>query len=155
MSNGFCHPLIIKTVAQQFRTTNRALCQGWIDALQARNRSRIKILFTIKLIKMNKERQVGTAADSSIIAQVTTSSQPCTKPTVSSSYLSVKQVNEACNKHAYLLFRFGSGYQMGINGKVARLARKRKQFNDNDETDFVSYIPCGLDEYIEHKHPFY
>lgn len=32
---------------------------------------------------MNKELNAGTAADSSTTAQVTTSSQPCTKPTVS------------------------------------------------------------------------
>ena len=74
---------------------------------------------------------------------------------IKTGYLTFKQVNDACNKHNYLLFRFGSGYQMGVNGKIARLARKRTQYNDNDESDFVSYIPCGLFEYIKHKHPFY
>jgi hypothetical protein len=69
-------------------------------------------------------------------------------------YMTVNQVHAACNKHNYLLFRFASGYQMGINGKVAMLARKHKEVKDTDKTIFISYLPCSLNEYIQHKHSF-
>lgn len=69
-------------------------------------------------------------------------------------YLTVKQLNDACKKHSYILARFASGYQMGINSKVATIAQKRKKHDDNEPTDFVSFLPCDLNTYITHKHPF-
>ncbi len=68
--------------------------------------------------------------------------------------LTVKQLYDACQKHKYLLLRFASGYQMGINCKVAAIAKRLKPVNWENETDYISYTPCSINEYIEHKHPF-
>jgi hypothetical protein len=76
------------------------------------------------------------------------------KGAVSSRYLTVKQLNNACKKHPYILARFASGYQMGINSKVAPIAQKRKKHDDNELTEFVSFLPCDFNTYITHKHPF-
>lgn len=73
---------------------------------------------------------------------------------VGSHYLTVKQLYDACQNHNYLLLRFASGYQMGVNCKVAAIAQRLNPKEWEKETDFVSYKPCGLNEYIEHKHPF-
>ena len=81
-------------------------------------------------------------------------SQPSCLAAVSSRYLTVKQLNNACKKHPYILARFASGYQMGINSKVAPIAQKRKKHNDNELTEFVSFLPCDINTYISHKHPF-
>jgi hypothetical protein len=69
-------------------------------------------------------------------------------------YLTVKQLNDACKKHPYILARFASGYQMGINSKVAPIAQKRKKHEDTELTEFVSFLPCDINTYISHKHPF-
>lgn len=69
-------------------------------------------------------------------------------------YLTVKQLNDACKKHPYILVRLDSGYQMGINSKVAPIVQKGKKYEDGDLTDFVSYLPCDINTYITHKHPF-
>lgn len=69
--------------------------------------------------------------------------------------MTVAELYEACMENRYLLLRFASGYQMGINCKIAPLARKKIDNSDDSETDFVSYIPCDLITYIQHKHPFY
>jgi hypothetical protein len=79
---------------------------------------------------------------------------PTRQTDVSVSYLTVKQLNNACKKHRYILARFASGYQMGINCKVAPIAQKRKKHNDNQLTQFVSFLPCDINTYITHKHPF-
>lgn len=69
-------------------------------------------------------------------------------------YMTVKELNNACKKHQYILARFASGYQMGINSKIVPICQKRKKHNDDDLTDFVSFLPCDLNSYITHKHPF-
>jgi len=76
------------------------------------------------------------------------------KAAVSGSYLTVRQLNDACKKHHYILARFASGYQMGINSKVAIMAQKRKKYDANELTEFVSFFPCDINTYINHKHPF-
>lgn len=73
---------------------------------------------------------------------------------VGSRYLTVKQLYDACQKNSYLLLRFASGYQMGVNCRVAAIAQRLNPKEWEQETDFVSYKPCGINEYIEHKHPF-
>ncbi len=70
------------------------------------------------------------------------------------SFMTVKQLNQACNKHPYILARFDSGYVMGINSKIAPIARKRKKHPDNMETEFVSFRPCDFITYLHYKHPF-
>jgi hypothetical protein len=72
----------------------------------------------------------------------------------SSHYLTVRQLNNACKKHPYILARFASGHQMGINSKIAAIAHKIKKYSDNELTQFVSFLPCDLNAYITHKHPF-
>lgn len=69
-------------------------------------------------------------------------------------YLSPKQLEQAMLKHPYLLLRFASGYQMGINSKILPILKRNMKKNVT-ETAFVSFQPCDLNEYITHKHPFY
>jgi hypothetical protein len=69
-------------------------------------------------------------------------------------YLTFKQLDEACKKHAYLILRFGSGHQMGVNTKVSKLSKKKYGFKENHISDFVSFRPCSFIEYIQYKHPF-
>ena len=69
-------------------------------------------------------------------------------------YLTVNQLNEACRKHPYILARFVSGYQMGINSKIAPIAQRMKMYKYNELTKFVSFSPCDMNEYISHKRPF-
>lgn len=73
---------------------------------------------------------------------------------VGSRYLTVRQLYDACQKHKYLLLRFASGYQMGVNCKIAAIAQRVNPKEWGKETEFVSYKPCDLNEYIEHKHSF-
>jgi hypothetical protein len=76
------------------------------------------------------------------------------EPNFNIPYLTVKQVKDACNEHRYLILRFWAGHQIGVNGKIARLAKKKKEVKDSENTKFVSFKPCGINEYINHKHPF-
>lgn len=69
-------------------------------------------------------------------------------------YLTVKQLYDACQKNKYLLLRFASGYQMGVNCKAAKIAQRLNPKEWDKKTEFVSYQPCGMEEYIQHKHPF-
>ncbi len=62
------------------------------------------------------------------------------------------QIRKACEKNKYLLLRLYSGYQMGINCKVIDFQIKKN--HGNQETDYISYRPCGFMEYISNKHPF-
>lgn len=71
-----------------------------------------------------------------------------------SGFLTVRQLYNACQSNKYLLLRFDSGYQMGINCKIAAIAQRLNPEKWEKETDFVSYKPCDLNEYIEHKHSF-
>lgn len=73
---------------------------------------------------------------------------------IENKYLTVRQLNNALKKYPYILARFASGYQMGINSKVAPIAQKRKKHDDNELTEFVSFTPCDINTYITHKHPF-
>ena len=73
---------------------------------------------------------------------------------VSTRFLTVKQLYKACLNNSYLLVRFPSGRQMGINTKIADLIFKKKNYKYNKKTDFVSYLPCSFNEYISKKHVF-
>jgi len=68
--------------------------------------------------------------------------------------ITAKQLNEICKAHDFILARFPNGYKMGINCKVANLQSVKKRYNPKNITSFVSYKPCGILEYIQHKHPF-
>ena len=67
--------------------------------------------------------------------------------------MTVAQVTKACKNNKYLLLRERSGYLMGVNGRVAPIIKKMKPVKDSDKTKFIGFIPCGILEYIEHKHP--
>lgn len=64
--------------------------------------------------------------------------------------LTVAQLRAACQKHPYLIL-FQSDGTMAVNAKIAPIAMKRKRYNDSDETNVVSYHPCGFQEYISKK----
>lgn len=70
-------------------------------------------------------------------------------------YLTVGQLYDACQKHRYILLRFSSGYQMGVNCGIAKIAQKLKPKKRSSLTDFISYKSCNIEEYIQHKHPYY
>jgi len=76
------------------------------------------------------------------------------KPLLAPVYLTVSQLKKACSKHKFILARFRSGNLMGINTKVADIALKRKEYNDNNLTDYIGFIPCNFQTYISHKHSF-
>lgn len=65
--------------------------------------------------------------------------------------LTVKQVEKACKEHPYVLFRLANGFQVGINSKIAGIARKKRHYNENDDTSFLGYVPCDFMEYISCK----
>jgi len=69
-------------------------------------------------------------------------------------YLTVNQLSEACKSNKYILCKFSSGKLMGINTRCASIAKKRNKYNDNDLTEFVGYIPCNINSYINLKHPY-
>lgn len=69
-------------------------------------------------------------------------------------YLTVGQLKNACKNYPYILARFRSGNLMGINTKVANIALKRKEYNDNNFTDYIGFIPCDFQTYISYKHGF-
>ncbi len=66
--------------------------------------------------------------------------------------MTVAQVNKACQKHPYILFRFPSGKKFAVNSKIAPI--RIKKYNQNDKTDFVSFQPCDFMTYITYKTPF-
>lgn len=68
--------------------------------------------------------------------------------------MTVLQLKKACKEHKYLLLRFTSGYQMAINTKCAKIALKRKEYLESEETDVVSFTPCDFQTYISKKHGF-
>lgn len=65
------------------------------------------------------------------------------------------QVEAACNKSDYVLFRLPEGYQIGINSKCVEMAKRKTGFNPTQITSFVSFKACSLHEYISKKISFY
>lgn len=76
------------------------------------------------------------------------------KPLLAPVFLTVGQLKNACKNHRYILVRFRSGNLMGINTKVANIAIKRKEYGDNDFTNYIGFIPCDFQTYISYKHGF-
>lgn len=68
--------------------------------------------------------------------------------------LTIAQVKKASNSNKYLLLRFASGHLMGINSGCVKKAIQRSKKHLNSKSDFVSFVPVGLNEYINYKHPF-
>lgn len=68
--------------------------------------------------------------------------------------MTIAQIKKASLKYKYLGLRFNSGYVMGINSKCIQKAVERSEKNLDSKTDFQSYKPLSLNEYINCKHPF-
>ena len=95
---------------------------------------------------LNRVDEIEQQVKDALAAEVTVSH-------IDMKYMTVAQVTKACKNNKYLLLREGNGYLMGINGRVASIVKRMKPLKDTDETKFIGFIPCGLLEYIEHKHP--
>ncbi len=67
--------------------------------------------------------------------------------------MTVKEVREAAKNSKYLLLRFASGHKMGVNSKSVFLGNNKNK-RDGLKTDFVSFKPIDINEYISVKHPF-
>ena len=72
------------------------------------------------------------------------------RPTI----MTIAQIKKASLEHKYLGLRFNSGHLMGINSKCVEKAINRTKKHLNSKTEFQSYIPLNLNEYINYKHPF-
>lgn len=68
--------------------------------------------------------------------------------------MTIAQVKKASLEHKYLGLRLKSGYLMGINSKYVQKAINRTKKHLNSKTEFQSYKPLNLNEYINCKHPF-
>jgi hypothetical protein len=68
--------------------------------------------------------------------------------------LTVKELINACEKHKYLIFRTRSGAKYGFNSKVAEIFIKKAKKENNYETNFISFTPCNLQNYITYKLPY-
>jgi len=68
--------------------------------------------------------------------------------------LTVRQLYAACQNNRYLLLRLPCGGQVGVNCRVASIAQRRNPQDWNGITKFISFRPCNIAEYIEHKIPF-
>ena len=66
--------------------------------------------------------------------------------------MTVSEVCDACKKHKYVLFRFPSGNQMGVNSKIVEIAMKNRDYNSFGLTDYIGFTPCSYMEYISKKH---
>ena len=69
-------------------------------------------------------------------------------------FLTVAQVSKACAENKYLLLRYNSGCLIGVNGIMAKIARRKIPLKDTDKTGVIGFIPCSFDEYLTHKTPF-
>jgi hypothetical protein len=68
--------------------------------------------------------------------------------------LTVKDLIKICSQNKYVLLRERGGSLVGVNCKVSPIGFKKFKGNINIETNFVSYLPCSLNEYISNKIPF-
>ena len=68
--------------------------------------------------------------------------------------MTIAQIKKASLEHKYLGLRFNSGHLMGINSKCVEKAINRTKKHLNSKTEFQSYTPLNLNEYINYKHPF-
>lgn len=68
--------------------------------------------------------------------------------------MTIAQIKKASKEHKYLGLRFNSGYLMGVNSKCIEKAIKRTKKHLNSKTEFQSYKPLNLNEYINCKNPF-
>lgn len=70
---------------------------------------------------------------------------------MSKNKITYKQLKEILNQGGYFLFRYYWGGVMAVNAKVGLLSEKRKDYEPNSKTPFVSYRKCSIDEYVCNK----
>ena len=68
--------------------------------------------------------------------------------------MTIAQIKKASLEHKYLGLRFNSGHLIGVNSKCVEKAINRTKKHLNSKTEFQSYKPLSLNEYINCKHPF-
>jgi len=64
--------------------------------------------------------------------------------------LTKNQLFKACKKHNYLLVRDTNNQLIGLNSKVAKLIKNRK----NEKLSLIGYQPCDFHTYLSFKIPF-
>jgi hypothetical protein len=70
------------------------------------------------------------------------------------SFMTVGQLQKACDNNDFIVARYRDGVLIGINTKVAKVARKKREYNDNDTTAFISWFACDFMTYLFYKRPF-
>lgn len=63
--------------------------------------------------------------------------------------LTVNQIKEVAKNNPYFLLRHQTGGLVGINAKVVGILKKA--YNSQQETVWISFIPCDFNEYLNHK----
>ena len=69
-------------------------------------------------------------------------------------HMTARQVQKACKKHPYLLFRNQDLSLVGLNGSIAKIAQKKGIIKPRILTSFIGFIPCSFQQYIFYKIPF-
>lgn len=67
------------------------------------------------------------------------------------------QVAKICNENSYVVFREKNNSQTGINcrlSKINQMITKYNELDPNEQTNYCSYRPVDLMEYLTYKIPF-
>jgi len=68
--------------------------------------------------------------------------------------ITIGQLLELCKKHRYMIVRDQNGQKYGLNGRLHEIARRRNKHKLDKETNIVSFMACGIHEYINYKIPY-
>lgn len=69
-------------------------------------------------------------------------------------YLTVGQMKNILSNNNYILVVHRNSIQVGINCKVSKIALKKREYKDYENTSIIGYQPCNFQEYISYKIPF-
>lgn len=68
--------------------------------------------------------------------------------------MSIAQLLDVCAKNRYIIARNADGQAVGINCGVVKIAVKRGiAGRHSKQSEFISFYPCGINEYISYKIP--
>lgn len=73
-------------------------------------------------------------------------------------YMSVSEVENAMRNNNYILLRLSRGRVVGINCKILKTKKIKKDLLELDKNKLIPYIgfiPCGFQEYLTHKESFF
>jgi len=65
--------------------------------------------------------------------------------------MTIAQIKKACRDNRYIILRHISGCKVGFNTKCIDLMKLKPE---QTITDWMSYYPCGIQEYINFKIPY-